>query len=95
MATKTKALAVARRFGFILDESVSGRCGECFMLTFDHPTHHIAGDCRSIHVEVMNMGDGAPSGYAWAEAIERMEGEGPLLQECTDPECDYHCDGRD
>jgi hypothetical protein len=84
MSTKQQALAVARRFGFELDESVSGKVGMWFMITFDHPTHSIGGDCRSIHVEDIS------GAVAWAEAIERMESEGPLLERCADPECEYH-----
>ena len=84
MTTKTQALRTAAKFGFVLDESVTGKFGFYQLITFDHPTHHIAGDCRSIHVE-----DPSAS-VAWAEAIERMNDEGPLLAECLDPECEYH-----
>lgn len=92
MATKAQGLAVAKRFGFELDESVSGRVGDCYMITLDHPTHSIGGDCRSIHVE--DYGNATHSAYwcAWADAIERMNDEGPLLQPCDDPDCDYHAD---
>jgi hypothetical protein len=84
MATKAQALAVAAKYGFVLDESVSGKIGLWFMVTFDHPTHNIGGDCRSIHVEDIS------GSVAWAEAIERMEDEAPLLERCTDPDCEYH-----
>jgi hypothetical protein len=86
MATKAQALAVAAKYGFELDASVSGKIGLWQMVTFDHPTHSIAGDCRSIHVEDID------AGTAWAEAIERMRDEGPRLERCADPECEYHND---
>jgi hypothetical protein len=89
MSTKAKALAVARRYGIELDDSVSGRFGLYFMATFDHPTKSISGDCRSIHGEDIS----APS--LWAEMIERMEAEGPMLEPCTDLNCEYHCDCSD
>lgn len=92
MTTKAKALRVAARFGFVLDEANSGKIGDCFMLTFDHPTHSIAGDCRSIHVSDYGTGDRSPAQCAWAEAIERMESEGELLEPCTNPDCEYHAE---
>jgi hypothetical protein len=85
MSSKSKALAVAARFGFVLDESVSGPVGVVGgMATFDHPTHSIGGDCRSIHDEDISMA------LVWANCVERMESEGPLLQPCEDPDCEYH-----
>lgn len=90
MSTKSQALAVAARFGFELDEGVTGLMGGCFAITFDHPTHSIAGDCRSIHVEDYGSGDVSPAKAAWREAIERMNDEGPLLEPCTDHGCEYH-----
>lgn len=84
MATKQQALRTAARFGFVLDESVSGKTGIWGAATFDHPTHSFAGDCRSIHSEDTDMAT------VWAECIERMEDEGQFLEPCTDPECEYH-----
>lgn len=85
MSPKDKALKAAAKFGLVLDEGVTGKIGECGTVTFDHPTHSFAGDCRSITV----------SGYAampvlWQEAFERINEEGPLLQPCECCECDYH-----
>lgn len=84
MATKQQALAVAKRFGFVLDESVSGMVGYSSMATFDHPTHSIAGDCRSICDCDISMS------ITWQNCIDRMNEEGLLLQPCNDEECDYH-----
>lgn len=84
MATKTQALRIASKFGFELDESVSGPVGYSFMATFDHPTHTIAGDCRSIHDEDTSMS------FVWDNCIERIKAEGPLLKPCLDIECEYH-----
>ncbi len=84
MATKQQALAVAKKFGFELDGSVSGQFGLWYLITFDHPTHSIYHDCRSIHVEDIS------ASIAWAEAIERMNDEGQNLQLCEDLECEYH-----
>lgn len=83
MATKAQALAVAARLGFVLDETVSGKIGIWFSVTFDHPMS-LSGDCRSIHIEDTS------ASVAWAEAIERMESEAKHLQPCTDKFCDYH-----
>ncbi len=91
--TRQNALAVARRFGFVLDESVSGPAGIYFMVTFDHPTHSIGGDCRSIHVEDYGSGSRSAAECCWSDAIERMEDEGKLLEPCTDADCDYHHEG--
>lgn len=88
--TKAKALKVAARFGFVLDESCSGLMSGCYTVVFDHPTHSIGFDCRSITVSDYGSGAITPAQAAWSEAIERMEAEGPLLEPCTDPECDYH-----
>lgn len=93
MTTKRAALAVAARFGFELDELNSGAIGGNYAVTFDHPTHSIGGDCRSIHVQDYGSGRITPAQAAWAEAIERMEAEGPLLTPCTDPDCEYHHEG--
>lgn len=95
MPSKTQAMRVARKFGFVLDESVTGLIGSCYSITLDHPTHSINGDCRSIHVSDYGSGNTSPARAAWAEAIERMEDEGPLLVPCADPECDYHADIND
>jgi hypothetical protein len=54
------------------------------MATFDHPTHSISGDCRSIHDEDISMS------LVWDNCISRMNAEGPILEWCTDPECEYH-----
>lgn len=83
MATKTQALAVAKKFGFVLDDSVSGKFGLFYLITFDHK-QSIGGDCRSIHVEDIE------ASAAWKEAIERMNDEAPLLTPCTDENCEYH-----
>lgn len=95
MTTKRKALAVAAKFGFVLDESTSGQIGLDFTACFDHPTHSIGDDCRSITVSSYPGADAAghpqtASWHTWSEAIERMEAEGPLLIPCTDPDCEYH-----
>jgi hypothetical protein len=90
MSTKAKALKVAERFGFMLDELNSGKCGIWFSVVLDHPTHSIGYDCRSITVEDAGTGLKAAGACAWEEAIERMEAEGPLLTPCADPECEYH-----
>lgn len=92
MCSKSKALNVAAKFGFVLDESVSGLVGGCYMVTFDHPTHSISGDCRSIHVcdyGSSRPGD-TPARAAWTDAIQRMQDEGPFLEPCSDPDCEYH-----
>lgn len=93
MTTRTSAMKVAARFGFVLDESVSGKVGDCFVLTLDHPTHSIGGDCRSIHVSDYGDANRSAAACAWAEAIERMEDEGPLLAPCNTAECEYHHGG--
>lgn len=90
MGTKAKALRVAAKFGMVIDESVTGRVGDCFLITLDHPTHSFGGDCRSIHVEDYGSGDRSAATCAWAEAIDRMEADCPGLKPCTDPDCDYH-----
>ena len=87
MATKAQALKVANKFGFQLDESVSGMIGHSSMATFDHPTHSIAGDCRSIHDCDTSMS------ITWANCIERMKNEGPLLTFCNNSKCEYHNEG--
>ena len=84
MATKAQALRVASKFGFVLDETVSGKIGWFMLITFDHPTHSISGDCRSIHVEDTS------ASRAWEEAIERMNAEGPHLVKCNNSSCEYH-----
>lgn len=93
MSTKAKALRVAKRYGFVLDESVSGLVGDCFTVCLDHPTHSIAGDCRSITESNFGGGGQTAAQCAWADTIERMEEEGPLLERCEDPECEYHSKG--
>lgn len=95
MSTRRAALAVAARFGFVLDERNSGQTGLDFTTIFDHPTHSIGGDCRSITVSSYPGSNIAgvhqtASQNTWREAIERMKAEGPLLEPCTDPGCDYH-----
>jgi hypothetical protein len=83
-------MKVAERFGLVVDDGVTGNFGGCFLITLDHPTHSFGGDCRSIHVEDCGTGSRSPADCAWADAIERMNDEGPLLEPCLDPECDYH-----
>jgi hypothetical protein len=90
MTTKAKALAVAERYGFVLDEQNSGKIGDSYTAIFDHPTHSIAGDCRSITECSYGGGRKTASQYVWQEIGERLEAEGRWLQPCTDPECDYH-----
>ena len=90
MSTKQKARRVADKFGMVIDEGVTGQIGPCYMITIDHPTHSFSGDCRSIHVEDYGSGDRTASTCAWSDAIDRMQAEGPLLEPCTDPDCDYH-----
>lgn len=90
MATKAQALRVAAKYGLVLDETVSGLFGGCYLITLDHPTKSFGGDCRSIHVEDYGTGDRSAASCAWQEAIERINAEGPLLEDCTDPDCDYH-----
>jgi hypothetical protein len=90
MSTKAKALKVAARFGFVLDETVSGKVGDNFSVTFDHPTHSIEYDCRSICVSDYGNAHTSAAVCAWSEAIERMEHEGQFLELCTDPDCEYH-----
>jgi hypothetical protein len=88
MASRAQAMAAARRFGMILDESVTGKIGECGCVTFDHPTHSFGGDCRSITVSgYQSMSD------LWGEAIDRINEEGPGLVPCDNPACEYHGDG--
>ena len=89
MATKAQALAVARRYGFELDPNVSGHFGFWWLATFDHPTCSLSGDCRSIHEEAPD------AATLWKLCIERMEGEGPLLEPCADPLCEYHHEGEE
>lgn len=89
-ATKARAMALIKRYGFVIDASVSGKIGDCYMLTIDHPTHSIGGDCRSIHICDYGSGADSPALCAWREAVERLEAEGPLLEPCDDPDCDFH-----
>jgi hypothetical protein len=88
--SRSEALKVAKKYGFVLDESVSGKVGDCFMITFDHPTHSIGHDCRSIHISDHGNANRSAALCAWSEAIGRMETEGQLLEECNDPDCEYH-----
>lgn len=91
MVTKAKAQAVAERFGFELDEQNSGAEPVGFTVIFDHPTHSIGGDCRSITCSWFTGDAGrTPAQSAWSEAIDRMESDGPILERCVDPDCDYH-----
>jgi hypothetical protein len=93
MSTKAKALAVAKRFGFVLDTVNSGPEPIGYTVVFDHPTHSFAGDCRSITCANFTGSNGRTAAQeSWAEAIERMESEAPLLESCTDPDCDYHAE---
>ncbi|MFA5488833.1 MAG: hypothetical protein WC284_06390 [Candidimonas sp.] len=85
MATKQAAMRVAAKFGMVMDEMHSNKIGSCSTVIFDHPSHSLSGECRGITV----------SGYqsmasAYAEAIERMEAECVDMEECTDPDCEYH-----
>lgn len=91
MTTRRAALAEAQKWGFVLDDRHSGSDpGGGFNVLFDHPTHSIGFDCRSI-VEYSYQGSGrTASQNAWDAAIERMRDEGPLLERCANPECDYH-----
>lgn len=90
MGTKQKAMSIAKQFGFILDEDNSGPdpMGG-YTAIFDHPTHSIAGDCRSI-TETSYPPQAAA--FVWCSIVERLESEGPLLEPCGDPACDYHND---
>lgn len=90
MCTKAKALAVARKFGLVLDERNSGLIGHCYTVILDHPTHSFSGDCRSITVSDYGSGDVTPAQAAWSEAIERMQSEAPFLEPCPVADCDYH-----
>jgi hypothetical protein len=94
MTTRAKAFAAAAKFGFVFDEENSGKIGDTFTAIFDHPTHSIAGDCRSITECSYGGGSKTASQYVWEEIVERLESEGPWLQPCTDSGCDYHnsCD---
>ena len=83
--TKANAMKVAARFGMVLDESVTGKIGECGCVTFDHPTHSFGGDCRSITVSGYQ-----PMSELWQEAAVRMEDECGDLVPCDDLTCDYH-----
>lgn len=86
--SRQRALALAASFGFVLDERNSGPepLGG-YTAILDHPTHSIAGDCRSI-TETSYPPKAAD--FVWSSIIERLQSEGPLLQPCQDPECDYH-----
>lgn len=84
MATKAQALAVAKRLGFELDKSVSGRTGMWFAATFDHPTHMDVDGCHSIHECDIE------ASVVWADCIERMLDAHPRMEPCDDPECEYH-----
>lgn len=85
IATKARALRVARHYGMVLDEANSGKIEESASVIFDHPTHSFGDDCRSITVSGYTT-----MGVLWAEAIERMEAECPFLMQCKDPDCEYH-----
>jgi hypothetical protein len=87
VVTKRQVLAAANKFGFVLDESVSGQIGYSASATFDHPTHSIGGDCRSICVD---GGWHSIMSDVWPEALDRILAEGPLLTPCETPDCDYH-----
>lgn len=87
MTTKAKALAVASRYGFVLDETNSGKIGDVYTAIFDHPTHSLGRDCRSITESSYPPNAAA---YVWGECIKRMEIEGRCLRPCDDPECEYH-----
>lgn len=86
MTSKANVLRAAARFGLVLDEGVSGRCEDTYTVTLDHPTDSFAGDCRSITVSMT----GVPAAQVWAEVLDRILTEGPLLRPCTCPDCDYH-----
>jgi hypothetical protein len=88
--SRSKATRIAKQFGMVIDEGVTGNFGGCYMITIDHPTHSFGGDCRSIHVADYGSGDRSPSQCAWAEAIDRMSDECRFLEPCTDADCDYH-----
>lgn len=94
MSSKAQVMALARRFGFVLDEDCSGQQanGE-FVAIFDHPTKAIGSDCRSITCTSYPPGAAA---YVWNEAFERLSAEGPLLGPCPlGDDCDYHASFRD
>ena len=84
MATKAQALAVAKKYGFVFDESVTGKFGMWHMATVDHPTHSIGSDCRSIHEEAIYAAD------LWHYLIIRVNDEGSMLELCTNENCEYH-----
>lgn len=86
--SKQKALHLAASFGFVLDETNSGpQPLQAYTAIFDHPTHSIAGDCRSI-TETSYPPHAAA--FVWTSICERLASEGPLLRPCIDPACDYH-----
>lgn len=94
MATKSQAMAVAQRFGFVLDEETSGQVGLDYTVCLDHPTHGFYNpedpECRSI-VCSSYPGDGrTASQNAWSDAIARMLDEGPHLVPCIHADCEYH-----
>jgi hypothetical protein len=86
--SRAKALRIAARFGFVLDGQNSG-CdpGGGYTAIFDHPTHSIGADCRSI---TETSYPPRAAAFVWNSVIERLEAEGPLLQKCSDAGCDYH-----
>lgn len=84
---KKRTLALATYFGFVLDERNSGPDPMGYTAILDHPTHSIGGDCRSI-TETSYPPKAAD--FVWRSMEERLLSEGPLLQPCSDPECDYH-----
>jgi hypothetical protein len=86
--SRAKALALAARFGFVMDKSCSGSDpGGGYTVILDHPTHSIGCDCRSI---TETSYPPRAAAFVWASIIERLESEGPLLQPCEDPDCEYH-----
>lgn len=91
MTTKAKALAVAKKLGFVLDEDNSGPMPEIgYNATFDHPTHSLGGDCRSINSHSYGTVGSTASSQVWRDCIEEMQVNAEWLEPCTDPDCDYH-----
>ena len=85
MANKRTVMSFAAKFGFVLDEVNTGMSGNGYAIIFDHPTHSVCNDCRSISV----YEDSAAN--AWKEAYNRLTAESQHLAKCTDADCNYHC----
>ena len=85
---RRQALSLASRFGFVLDETNSGPDpGGGYTAILDHPTHSIGGDCRSI---TETSYPPRAAAFVWRSVMDRLNSEGPFLQKCEDPNCEYH-----